>query len=127
MHKGESNGTRILKEETITKMHQMETSGWFIPTNDMWLGWEGSDGDTFGFHTKIFTNQGRNTTAPYGVITFVNQEFARDECLAITQLIQKAVHRYDEEIKSFTSPGFILLTFLFTLSSLGFLGKKQSN
>ncbi len=98
MHNGVSNGTRILEENTIQIMHQMEAS-WLCGNSSLinWEGWGGTEGDTCGFHTKAYAIHDGNTTVPYAVITFLNQgcDDARDICFSITTLLRQYVHRYD--------------------------------
>ena len=98
MHNGVSNGTRILEEQTIELMHGIQAA-WFIGGAGMvnWLGWGGTEGDMYGFHTKAYAIHDSNTTVPYAVITFLNQDLdeGRSACFAITCLLQKYVHQYD--------------------------------
>ncbi len=98
LHEGVSNGTRILEEDTLQTMEEMQTA-WLVPGDPLiqWGGWGGTEGDEWAFHVKAFGYYDGNTTVPYGVITFVNQglDSARDAAFSITKLLQEYVHQYD--------------------------------
>jgi CubicO group peptidase (beta-lactamase class C family) len=98
MHDGVSNGIRILEEETLRTMEDMQTA-WLAPGDPLidWDGWGGTEGDQWAYHTKGYAIYGSNTTTPYAVITFVNQglDSARDAAYSITRLLQVYVHQYD--------------------------------
>ncbi|NHJ46810.1 MAG: serine hydrolase [Asgard group archaeon] len=120
MHKGISNGTRILNETTTETMHQLR--GPFLEPGDEflnWGGWGGTEGDSYCFHTKAYCYYDGNTTVPYGVITFVNQgiEEARDACFDICELLRVYVHEYDL-LECEPTPGF---TIIVSLSSFAIL------
>ena len=98
LHKGVSNGTRILEEDTLQTMEELQ-SAWLAPGDPLiqWGGWGGTEGDQWAFHTKGYAIYEGNTTVPYAVITFVNQglDSARDAAFSITRLLQVYVHQYD--------------------------------
>jgi len=98
LHNGVSNGTRILEEETLQIMINLQTA-WLEPTDPLiqWGGWGGTEGDSWAFHTKAYGYYDGNSTVPYGVITFLNQgmDEGRDACFDITMLLAKYVHLYD--------------------------------
>ena len=98
MHKGVSNGVRILEEQTITLMHQLQAS-WVTGSGGLvnWDGWGGTEGDIYGFHAKAYAIIDGNTTVPYAVITLVNQghDDARGAAYDITRLLQQYVHQFD--------------------------------
>ena len=106
MHKGISNGTRILEEQTIQTMHGMQAS-WILGSGGLvnWDGWSGTEGDIYGFHAKAYAIHDGNTTVPYAVVTLVNQgmDSARDAAYAITKLLQTYVHQYDVLPTDYTS------------------------
>ncbi|MFX0093033.1 MAG: serine hydrolase domain-containing protein [Candidatus Hodarchaeota archaeon] len=111
MSKGVSNGTRILKDETIEMMHQ-SSMGWeSVPTPF----WDGIDGGVFGYRAKFRTNMGRITDVPYGVVTLANQEFCEEELLNITKTLQGIVY------KKKTCSTAQTYSFLFAEIVLGFL------
>ncbi|MGY5881763.1 MAG: hypothetical protein RTV31_16050, partial [Candidatus Thorarchaeota archaeon] len=98
MHKGVSEGVRILEEQTVDLMHALE--GPYITGDSSlldWDGWGGTEGDIYGFHTKAYAIVGGNTTVPYAVITLVNQgcDDARDAAFDITRLLREYVHKFD--------------------------------
>ena len=99
MHDGVSNGVRILEEETLRTMEDMQTA-WLAPGDPLidWDGWGGTEGDEWTSHTKGYAIYGSNTSVPYAVITFVNQgqDSARGAAYSITRLLQVYVHQYDE-------------------------------
>ncbi|MFX0064377.1 MAG: serine hydrolase domain-containing protein [Candidatus Hermodarchaeota archaeon] len=88
MHKGVSNGTRILKDETIEMMHQISIGWESVPAPF----WDGIDGGVFGYRVKFRTNMGRGTDIPYGVVALANQEFCEEELLNITKILQNIVY-----------------------------------
>jgi CubicO group peptidase (beta-lactamase class C family) len=106
MHKGLSNGTRILEEQTIQRMHELQAS-WVTGSGGLvhWDGWGGTEGDIYGFHAKAYAIHDGNTTVPYAVITLVNQghDDARDAAYQITRLLQVYVHQYDVLPTDYTS------------------------
>jgi CubicO group peptidase (beta-lactamase class C family) len=116
MHKGISNGTRILNETSMDIMNQLR-GPILIPGDELlnWGGWGGTEGDSYCFHTKAKYFDG-NTTVPYGVITFVNQgmDEARDACFDICMLLQRYVHEYDE-LECDLTPGY---SFILTVCGL---------
>jgi len=125
LHAGVSNGTRILQAHTIQTMHQMQAS--WLKDIEFWNGWGGTEGDIYGFHTKAYGIYDHNTSVPYGVITLVNQgmDDARDACFSITQLLQRAVHRYDVDLTSRSSPGLSMVTSVIYLVIVVILVKKK--
>ncbi len=106
MHQGESDGVRIIEEDTVTLMHQLQAS-WVTGDGGLvnWDGWGGTEGDIYGFHAKAYAIIGGNTTVPYAVITLVNQghDDARGAAYNITRLLQKYVHEFDTMEYSSTS------------------------
>ncbi len=124
MHRGVSNGTQILAEDTIKLMHQMEAS-WLRGNSSLvnWEGWGGTEGDIYGFHTKAYAIRDGNTSVPYAVITFLNQgsDDARDICFSINTLIRQYVHRYDA-IDSYWPHGIILVLSISSIAILVVLG-----
>lgn len=110
MHSGVSNGVRILEEQTITLMHQLQAS-WVTGTGGLvnWDGWGGTEGDIYGFHAKAYAVIDGNTTVPYAVITLVNQghDDGRDAAYNITRLLQTYVHQFD--VMEYTPPDFLLV------------------
>jgi CubicO group peptidase (beta-lactamase class C family) len=98
MHDGVSNGIRILEEETLRTMEDLQTA-WLAPGDPLidWDGWGGTEGDTWTSHAKGYAIYDDNTTVPYAVITLVNQglDSARDAAYNITRLLQVYVHQYD--------------------------------
>ncbi|NHJ47589.1 MAG: serine hydrolase [Asgard group archaeon] len=129
MHKGVSNGTRILNDTTIETMHQLR--GPFLEPGDEWLnwgGWGGTEGDTYAFHTKAYCYYDGNTTVPYGVITFVNQgmDEARDACFDICELLRVYCHEYDQ-LECETTPGFTVILSISSLTILVYLIVRKRN
>ena len=114
LHKGISNGVRILKEETIEEMHQMQ-AGWMDGKAGLvdWGGWGGFEGDIWGFHAKTYGIHDGTTTVPYAVITLVNQgmDEARDSCFTITSKLQEYIHIYDAGYPN-NSEEYILLVLI---------------
>ncbi len=98
LHDGVSNGTRILEENTLRTMEALQ-SAWLAPGDPLiqWGGWGGTEGDEWAFHVKAYGYYGGNTTAPYGVIAFVNQglDSARDAIFSMGRLLREYVHQYD--------------------------------
>ena len=98
MHRGVSNGVRILEEQTITLMHQIDAS-YLTGSSELinWDGWGGTEGDGYGYHCKAYEIHDGNTTVPYAIITFLNQhlDVGRDAAYNITRLLQRYVHKYD--------------------------------
>ncbi len=98
LHDGVSNGTRILEEDTLRTMEDLQTA-WLAPGDPLiqWGGWGGTEGDGFAFHAKAYGYYDGNTTAPYGVITLLNQgaDSARDAAFKITMMLEEYVHQYD--------------------------------
>ncbi len=98
MHKGVSEGVRILEEQTIDLMHELQ-GPWVTGDSGLvdWDGWRGTEGDIYGFHAKAYAIIDGNTTVPYAVITLVNQghDDARDAAYDITRLLQVYVHKFD--------------------------------
>lgn len=124
MHRGISNGIRILEEDTMKLMHQMEAS-WLRGNSSLvnWEGWGGTEGDIYGFHTKAYAIHDGNTSVPYAVITFLNQgsDDARDVCFSINTLLRQYVHRYDV-IDSYWPDGIPLILSLSSIAILVVLG-----
>jgi CubicO group peptidase (beta-lactamase class C family) len=110
LHDGVSNGTRILEEETLRTMESLQ-SAWLEPGDPLiqWGGWGGTEGDEWAFHAKAYGYYDGNTTAPYGVITLVNQglDSARDAAFSITKLLREYVHEYD--VTALDCPSGLLL------------------
>ncbi len=98
LHNGVSNGTRILEEETLQIMVELQTA-WLAPWDPLiqWGGWGGTEGDSWAYHTKAYGFYDGNTSVPYGVITFLNQgmDEGRDACYTICELLREYVHEYD--------------------------------
>lgn len=98
LHDGVSNGTRILEEDTLRTMEDLQTA-WLAPGDPLiqWGGWGGTEGDEWAFHAKVYGYYSGNTTTPYGVITLVNQglDSARDAAFSIGELLREYVHQYD--------------------------------
>ncbi len=98
MHKGVSEGVRILEEQTMDLMHDLQAS-WVTGDGGLvnWDGWGGTEGDIYGFHAKAYAIVDGNTTVPYVVITLVNQghDDARGAAYDITRLLQVYVHKFD--------------------------------
>ncbi len=114
LHNGISNGVRVLEEQTIQLMHQMQAS-WIDGRSGLvdWSGWGGTEGDVYGFHAKAYGVYDDTVNVPYGVITLINQGFddARSACYEITSKLQDYVHIYDtgfpNNINDFMSIVFI--------------------
>jgi len=138
LHKGISNGIRILEEQTIQIMHQMQAS-WIDGKAGLvdWDGWGGTEGDIYGFHAKAYGIHDGSTTVPYAVITFVNQgiDEGRDACFAITSLLQDYVHEYDagnlniliETILTLTISGLSIVLVLGIVLKIQLNKRKKSN
>ena len=111
LHDGISNETRILEEETLQTMVDLQTA-WLSPDDPLiqWGGWGGTEGDSWAFHTKAYGYYDGNSTVPYGVITFLNQgmDEGRDACFDITMLLAKYVHIYDT-LECETTNGFVII------------------
>jgi CubicO group peptidase (beta-lactamase class C family) len=121
LHKGVSNGTRILEEDTLQTMVEMQ-SAWLKPGDPLiqWDGWGGSEGDDWAFHAKVYAIYDGNTTVPYAVITLVNQgmDSARDAAYQITRLLQIAVHKYDITATECTNNLFPIELIVITISGI---------
>ena len=120
LHDGVSNGTRILEEDTLRTMESLQTA-WLAPWDPLiqWGGWGGTEGDEWAFHAKAYGYYSGNTTAPYGVITLVNQgmDSARDAAFEITKLLQEYVHQYD--VIAFDCPSGLLSQYAILIGTSG--------
>ncbi len=128
LHRGVSNGTRILEEETLQTMVDLQTA-WLSPDDPLiqWGGWGGTEGDSWAFHTKAYGYYNGNTTVPYGVITFLNQgmDEGRDACFNITMLLAEYVHKYDV-LECEAANGFIVIISISSFLILVVLRRKIS-
>ncbi len=131
LHKGVSNGTRILAETTLTTMENLKTA-WLTPGDPLiqWGGWGGTEGDSWAFHTKAYGYYDGNTTAPYGVITFLNQgmDEGRDACFNICRLLREYIHEYDQ-LECETASGFTIIVSIasFTILLVIFVRKHHKS
>ena len=120
LHDGVSNGTRILEEDTLRTMESLQTA-WLAPGDPLiqWGGWGGTEGDEWAFHAKAYGYYSGNTTAPYGVMTLVNQgmDSARDAAFEITKLLQEYVHQYD--VIAFDCPSGLLSQYAILIGTSG--------
>jgi CubicO group peptidase (beta-lactamase class C family) len=126
MHEGISNGTRILENVSLNRMHQLQ-GPWIQPT-EYWGGWGGTEGDIYGFHAKAYAYYDGNTTVPYGVVTILNQgmDEARDACFNITMLLANYIHKYDV-LECEPAEGFTFFIIFTSLPLLVFFKRRKSS
>ncbi|MHA2229761.1 MAG: serine hydrolase domain-containing protein [Candidatus Thorarchaeota archaeon] len=118
-HGGVSNGTRILREESINLICN-EYLGWL----DFGAEWDGHGGDVFGYISHMITNRGRGTSVPYQVIVFTNQWYSRGGNLEITYALADKVKELDQDPSLFPQAAnprdsrLVIMTSFTGLSSL---------
>ncbi|DAC72432.1 MAG TPA: hypothetical protein DSN98_05180 [Thermoplasmata archaeon] len=106
MNYGVYNGTRILKNETVTLMHTIQPPGNIYYNFHYGLGWMivktplgknvygGHSGDIPGVHTRMFMDQSDNT----GIICFFNSDRSSSMKKLVSLIIQSLLFSKAEDI-----------------------------